>query len=106
MGAKSTMKSVTYIDQKGRKWRRWLPDTVSEERANLGVPGGPVPLDKLAEEMGMPEEIQTRLHNALFERGIFTKYDAVTRRQDIVGAFTSVFKLDAQRIIDLFDDGI
>lgn len=100
------MKAVTYIDDKGRKWRRWLPEKESEDRAYMGVPAGPVSLDKYAESVGMPEDIQTRLHNELFDREIFTKYDAVKRRNEVINAFTAVFKLDAQAIIDLFPSDI
>lgn len=92
------MKYVTYTDPQGRKWRRRLPDHVGEFQAEMGVPDGPPSL----EDLGLPEEIEIALHNQLFNRGIFTKREAVRQRSEIVNALMAALKLDAQRIVDLY----
>jgi hypothetical protein len=94
------MRESSYIDPKGRKWAVLLPEGVPDSDASMGVHLGPPSLESL----GLPEEQEVRLHNQLFNRRIYTKQDARKRRQDIIGALFATFKVDAQRIVDLYEE--
>lgn len=75
-----------------------LPEGVPDSDASMGMPLGPPSLESL----GLPEEQEVRLHNQLFDRRLYTRQDAQRRRQDIMGALFAAFKVDAQRIVDLY----
>lgn len=93
-----SLERVTYTDEKGRKKYVLLPEGASKEEAEIGVPVGPPSL----EELNLPEEIEVRLNNELYNRNIVTLSDALKDRAGIVSALQAVFKIDAGRIIDVF----
>ena len=95
------MKQVSYEDEKGRHWATLLPDDIPEEDAFLGIPLGPPPLEVL----GLPEEIEVRLHNELFSRGLFTPADVKRRINDVVASLQAALRVDAGLIIGLYLNG-
>lgn len=92
------MKRVTYADPYGRWTVVLLPDDAPDSDAYRGIPQGPPSLDALH----LPEDVQTRLHNELFVRGIHSLRDANASRQNIVGALMSALRVDVERIMDIY----
>ena len=91
-------KIVTYTDPQGRMWAKTLPDNVPDSDAAMGFELGPPSLAAL----GLPLEVEVRLHNELFARRLWTFDDVRRRRLDIQGAIQSAFKVDLGRIYDLY----
>lgn len=94
------MRETTYIDERGRKWAVLIPDGAQERDAYLGMTIGPPAMDAL----GLPEEMTTRLHNALFDRRIFTEEQARRHPMDIVSAIRSAIVVDAKSVIALYGE--
>lgn len=94
------MRQASYEDAKGRKWAVLLPDDATEADAPMGIPLGPPSLESL----DLPEEVEVRLHNQLFERRLFTVADIKARRQDIFGALQATLKVDIARIAALYTE--
>lgn len=92
------MKRVTFTDERGRNYEADLPAGVPESDAAMGLVIGPPPLD----DLDLPDDVATRLHNQLHARAIFTLRDAKARRQDIQGAIQAAIKLDVQKIVDAY----
>ncbi len=92
------MKQTSYVDEEGRHHAVMLPDGVGEEDASQGLPLGPPSLAPL----GLPEDVEIRLHNQLFSRRIFTSKDVRKRRIDVFGALQAAFKVDTEKIIQIY----
>jgi hypothetical protein len=90
---------VTWEDKKGRQHLRAIPNGVPDSQAEIGIPIGPPPLDKL----GLPEEIEIRLHNQLYARQIFTSADARGRVQEIQSALMAALRVDVNRILAIYE---
>jgi len=100
------MRQVSYEDIKGRLWMVSLPDGMPDNDASMGIPIGPPSLEPL----GLPEEVEVRIHNQLFHRRLFTLRDIKMRRRDVFGALQAALKVDTQSIVNLYmeeasDDG-
>jgi hypothetical protein len=54
------------------------------------------------DELGIPEPVATRLHNQLFDRGLFTLSDLRHRSNEIQAALQSAFRLDAAGIVTAY----
>lgn len=93
------MKLVKYTDAAGRQWKTLLPDSAPESEAPRGVPYGPPSLARL----GLPLTMEVRLHNGLFERGIFTAADLRGREDEVARACLAAVKLDAIAVMGLYD---
>lgn len=91
-------RKTVYTDRLGRKTLVILPDDAPDGDAYMGVPIGPPSLDAL----GLPSKVQTRLHNELFHRQIFSIRDAKQRPNDITGALMAALKLDAATIMSIY----
>lgn len=94
----SGLRKVTYTDTEGRLKVSMLPDKALDIEAPNGVPVGPPNLG----ELGLPKEIEVRLNNELFARGIITAQDAVKRRPEVLGALMAALKVDAGHIVDVY----
>ena len=92
------MKRVEYVDEAGRKWITQLPDSKPDSDASLGIPVGPPSLERL----DLPIDIEVRLHNALFERGIFTARDARRKRKELRAALRAALRVDAGRLMEVY----
>ena len=92
------MKQGSYTDSQGRKFATWLPEDANDVDAELGIPLGPPNLEGL----GLPEELEIRLHNQLFARGIFTLAQAERNKLNVQGAMQAVLKLDVLHIVEIY----
>jgi hypothetical protein len=90
-----SLKSVSYTDVDGRKKMVLLPEGASEKDADRGIPVGPPSLA----ELNLPTEIEVRLNNELFVRGIILPVDALRKRGEIVNAIQAAFKVDANSVV-------
>jgi hypothetical protein len=75
-----------------------LPDGVPESDAALGIPLGPPSLAPL----GLPLDVEVRIHNQLFARRLFTPRDVKTRRMEILGALQAALRVDIVAIAALY----
>lgn len=75
-----------------------MPQGVPAAKASVGVPIGPPSLDAL----GLPKEIEIRLHNQLYEREIFTEKDARQRMRDVHSALMAALGVDVHRILAVY----
>ncbi len=94
------MRHASFQDAQGRKWAVLLPEGVPDEEASMGVHLGPPSLESL----GLPEDVEIRLHNQLFERRLLTLADVKARRQHVFGALQATFGVDTGRIVALFKE--
>lgn len=92
--------NVATIDRKGRKSARTVPDDADEKTWVAGVLIGPPDLTSL----GLGEEVTTKLHNELYNRGIIRRSDAKTRRSEVHAALMASLRIDADRIISLYEE--
>lgn len=95
------MREVTYTDFDGRKWRRLLPEGVPDEEASSGVPAGPPPLMSL----NLPLDLEVRLHNELFHRGLLTAADINGKRVEVRSALMAALRLDVEAISAVYHAG-
>lgn len=91
------MKRVQWTDSDGRKFYSYIPEGVTEAQAHIGVPIGPPSLESLE----LPLELEVRLNNALFDRGIIEKKDV--NYDEIRYALLAVLKLDALKVGQLYE---
>lgn len=94
------MEIVEYEAPNGRLYRRGIPNGTPRDRASVGVPLGPPDLD----DLGLPEEMTTALHNELYHRRIFTSDDARRRRQDVQTAIRAALKISTSRILAIYEE--
>ena len=90
------MRKVQYKDSDGRLSWRLIPDEAPDSEAIVGAIVGPPPLFVL----DLPLEVEVRLNNELFARGIITESDATRRRSEVVAALQAALRVDAGRIVD------
>ena len=88
-----------FKDAEGRWWVVTLPDGAPDADAPMGFLVGPPSLEPL----GLPLELEIRLHNELYARHLLTAGDVKRRRMDVIGALQSALKVDSQRIVDLYN---
>lgn len=93
-----SLSTIEYTDTEGRRSLRGLPAGVPASKAAQGVPLGPPSLA----ELGLPKEIEVRLHNQLFARGLFTEQDARAKPGEIHSAIVAALRLDVQRILAVY----
>ncbi len=96
------MKIVSYTDDDGRRWATQLPEDAPDSDAAKGLPLGPPSLEPL----GLPLEIEVRLHNQLFDRELFTEKAVKRSRESVVAALMGTLKVDAQAIITLYSEPV
>jgi hypothetical protein len=83
------MREVKYTDSLGQNFVVRIPDDAPLEHAKWGVRVGPPELDGL----GLPLELQVRLHNELWARGLLTYGDIRQRRGEVASALREALKL-------------
>ncbi len=92
------MNQSSYVDEQGRYHAVLLPNGTNEQDASKGLPLGPPSLEPL----GLPEEVEIRLHNELFARKLFTGKDVRKRRIDVFGALQAALKVDIERVVQIY----
>lgn len=95
------LRMVEYTDAKGRLWFRGLPDGIPDSKAKTGVPLGPPSMEPL----GLPPEVEVRLHNQLAKRGILNEEDARRHLTDIHSALMAALRVDVHRILAIYQTG-
>jgi hypothetical protein len=90
---------VTVVDPQGRRSAFAVPHGAEASTWSSGILLGPPDLS----ELGLPEEVTTRLHNELFVRGVTRRSDAKAKRADVLNALQAALRVDAQRIIDIYE---
>jgi len=85
------------FEVKGKKYLVALPEGV--ENINLGIPLGP---PDIMGELGIPEPLATRLHNQLFDRGLFSLDDVKKKPNDVQAALQTALRIDAARILTAY----
>lgn len=94
------MREAVKEDEKGRKWLVLIPDTAPDSEAQMGIVVGPPSLDSLR----LPEHIAIKLHNGLFDRGLFREQDVKQRRQEVVSALLHAIGADVRRVVNLYSE--
>jgi hypothetical protein len=89
------------LDSRGRPILVLLPSSAPDTHARAGLRLGPPHLDSL----GLPPDIEDRLHRQLFERGIITAADVDERLSEVQAALIQAFRVTAQDIQRLFHAG-
>ncbi len=92
------MQEVDWADEAGRKFRVRVPDACPPELYSSGIPVGPPALTRL----GLPLEIEVRLHNELHGRRLLTRQDVLARPRDVIGALQAALKTDLQRLQQVY----
>lgn len=77
---------------------RGIPEGTPASQAAHGVPLGPPSLSAL----GLPIEVEVRLHNELFNRRILTEKDAQQNVDQIRSALKAALSTDVVRIIGIY----
>lgn len=88
------MSKVVDIQKQGRWYKAIVPDDAPESKWQYGIVVGPPAL----EQLGLPPEIETRLHNELYVRGLIVLDDVLRRLPDVEAALRAALKVDAQAI--------
>lgn len=93
------MKTVpTKID--GRWYMVKVPDEEVEEYFSRGLIVGPPDLSSL----NLPEDVEAKLHNELFVRGLITRKDAVKKRNDLFAALQAALSVDTEKVLRCYRD--
>ena len=95
------LRAVEWRDEDGRRWYRGLPPQAPDSDAQWGVPLGPPSLKGL----GLPAEVEVRLHNELFVRGLLSERSVRRRNHDIQAALMAALNVDVARILAAFRRG-
>lgn len=95
------MREITYTDAGGRLWLVQLPDGVPDSDAEQGVPVGPPPV---ADALGLPEPVATRLHNELARRKLWPLRDVRQRPADVFAALQRALQVDVQLILAKYQE--
>lgn len=94
------MMAVKHVATDGRISVVLVPEASPEKTWGAGILVGPPDLS----ELGLGEEVTVRLHNELFIRGIVRRDDARSNRAQIVAALMATLKVDAERIIQIYEE--
>lgn len=97
-GSSSGNRVVVWVDSEGRKFNSIIPAGARDAEAIKGVKFGPPPLNAL----NLPRDVSVRLHNELFDRGLFT-YEQVRRNLgQVISAIQQALRVDAQTVATLY----
>lgn len=95
MTVAGNLRRVEYKDEEGRLSLRLVPADSPDSEAAAGVLIGPPPLTAL----NLPLEIEVRLQNELYHRGLLTERDLRRRRNDAAAAVMAACRLDVDSIL-------
>lgn len=87
-----------YKDLEGRQKVVLLPEGAPESDVDKGILVGPPPLD----DLNLPIEVEVRLNNELFARGILEGRDVLRKRQEVQYAIQAALRLDVERVIGAY----
>lgn len=75
-----------------------MPDRRPDSDASVGIPLGPPPLT----DLGLPLDVEVRLHNQLFDRHLLREADVRQRPGEVVSAVAAAYRVDATRVIGIY----
>ncbi len=87
----------TYEDQEGRWWKVRIPEG-ADMPVSMGIPVGPPDLS----ELDLPHSVMVRLHNQLFNRGLFSRADLRGRGREVHAALQAAYRVDAIAVTALY----
>lgn len=93
------MREIDYTDVEGRTWRVALPEDAPDSDAAAGIVIGP---PFVAELLGLPEPVATRLHNELHRRGLYRLRDVQRRPSDVQAAILAAFRADVVSVCNAY----
>jgi len=93
------VKIVTWTDERGRKYKMRLPEGANDKDAHMGILIGP---PEVVDYLGYPEPLATRIHNLLFDRGLFTVEDVRKQPQSLQSVLRAAFQVDIHILHDAF----
>lgn len=80
----------------GRKYKAYVsPD---EQEGAFIIIGPP---EHMTDSLGLPEPFATKLHNILYDRGVF-KYEDACRKNVLVGVLQELYSIDVQILLEEF----
>lgn len=91
------MVRVDYQDEDGRWWAALVP-VGHEDEAHMGIPIGPPDLSPL----DLPKELEVRLHNQLFNRGLLTARDVKGHAPQVFAALQATYRVDVAAVTGLY----
>ena len=87
------MNQIVHTDSKGRRYRAFKN---GEDVIVSGPPEG------LVDSLKLPEPFATKLHNILYDRGIYTFADISRNPNNLKGALQEALTLDMQILSEAF----
>lgn len=60
------------------------------------------PHEGLVDELGLPEEAATRLHNIMYRRKLYNYTQVSAHPQEVFGAIQEFYALDVQKVVEAF----
>lgn len=87
---------IVEIEEGGKKYKAVVPDNADRDTYKYGVIVGPPDFSWL------PPHIDVRLHNELYNRGLITVADVMSRPQEVEAAIRSAVRVDVQTVIQSY----
>lgn len=88
------------ITRDDKKYSVVVPDGAPENTWKYGIVVGPPDLS----ELGLPYDIEVRLHNELHNRGLIKLADASRGPQNLQGAIMAALRVDVQRLLQIYEE--
>lgn len=85
------MQEIEHTDQRGRLYKAFQD---GDQVVIIGPP------EDLMDDLGLPEEFGTTLHNILYRRGILNYQDATRNMNNLQGALQEAYRLDVQKLTE------
>lgn len=99
LASQSSLRNICYTDSRGCKFQVLIPDDAPDEHASFGIRVGPPDLT----ELNLPEKLEVRLNNQLYDRKMLTKADVRRRRGELIAVWQSVLQVDATVLHNLYE---
>ena len=91
---------IVDITRDGKKYKAIVPDGSLEAMWQYGIIIGPPDLSGLR----LPHEIEVRLNNELFNRGLISKKDLRNNINNVQGALMAALRVDVQTILAAYEE--
>ena len=98
---KDGVRRVEYEDLEGKKYWSTIPADAPLKNARFGLLEGPPDLTHL----NLPDKVRIKLHNALWQRGIFTTAQAKRSRMELISAMQEALELNPLMIVEAYQIG-
>jgi len=85
------MEQQEFTDERGRKYKVLM-------EGDQMIPIGP---PDIVDVLELPEPVATRLHNILYQRGLFS-YKDIAAGKNALGALQEALSIDVQRLVEAF----